>query len=248
MRKAIALARALMVGCGLIKKEWDDTYPEIQIETELECHGYWQKFVSEIAKKYSTDRKGEIVFYGASNFARWGTMEEDMADYKVQNHAFGGSIDAELVGYSDQILFPYEPKVVFFQTGSNDYVQLIGTDEEKITKCMTYKKQMFAAFHSQLPKAKFVIMSGLLLPGRAEYLDMTLEINDQLRKLAEETDYLYYVDANDLTYDGANFDESLFVKDMIHLNHEGQMRWYEGYIKPAIEQVIRDNAWETLRR
>ena len=112
---------------------------------------------------YSDVRKGEIIFYGASNFARWGTLDEDMSEYKVQNHAFGGSTDVELVGYAPELLFPYEPAVVFFQTGSNDYVQQEGTDEEKIAKCMNYKKAMFADFHEKMPDAKFVIMSGLLL-------------------------------------------------------------------------------------
>lgn len=226
----------------------ENTYPQIDIPTELECHDYWQPFIDEIVEKYSADRKGEIIFYGASNFARWETMEEDMNEYKVQNHAFGGSIDAELVGYADQILFPYEPKVVFFQTGSNDYVQLSGTDEEKIEKCMEYKRQMFDAFHEQMPDAKFVIMSGLLLPGRAEYLDLTLTINEKLKELADETEYLYYVDANALTYDGTNLDSSLFVEDQIHLNHEGQLRWYNEYIKPAIEQVIEENGFDSLRK
>ena len=196
---------------------------------------------------YSDVRKGEIIFYGASNFARWGTLDEDMSEYKVQNHAFGGSTDVELVGYAPELLFPYEPAVVFFQTGSNDYVQQEGTDEEKIAKCMNYKKAMFADFHEKMPDAKFVIMSGLLLPGRTEYLDMTLEINRQLEAYAAETDYVYYVDANDMTYDGTTFREDLFNDDMIHLNHEGQMLWYNNYIKPAIEQVITENHLESLR-
>ena len=71
-----------------------------------------------------------------------------MADYRVQNHAFGGSKDTDLVKFADQILYPYDPAVVFFQTGSNDYVMMKGTDEEKAAKCMAYKKQMFHTFQA----------------------------------------------------------------------------------------------------
>ena len=113
---------------------------------------------------------------------------------------------------------------------------------------MEYKKQMFAAFHEQMQDAKFVIMSGLLLPGRAEYLNLTLTINERLQKLAEETDYLYYVDANALTYDGTNLDATLFIEDGIHLNHDGQMRWYNEYIKPMIEQAITENGMDPVRK
>ena len=43
------------------------------------------------------------------------------------------------------------PAIVFFQTGSNDYVFLKGTAAEKVAACMDYKKQMFAEIHKQLP-------------------------------------------------------------------------------------------------
>ena len=207
----------------------------------------WQGDADKIKAKYSTDRKGEIIFYGASNFAMWDQMEQDMSAYKVQNHAFGGSKDVDLVEYADQLLFPYEPAVVFFQTGSNDYVELKGTDDEKVAQCMAYKKEMFAQFHERLPNAKFVIMSGLLLPGRSEYLDMTLKINEELEAYAQTVDYISYVDANELTYDGSSLDASLFRDDQIHLNHEGQLRWYENYIKPEIERLIQESGLESLR-
>ncbi|GAB2843975.1 hypothetical protein GCM10022221_49100 [Actinocorallia aurea] len=48
----------------------------------------------------------------------------------VQNHGFGGSTDRDLVQYADRLLHPFAPAIAAFQTGSNDYVGLTGTDEE----------------------------------------------------------------------------------------------------------------------
>lgn len=206
--------------------------------------------VVAIEQKYDTNtRKGEIVFYGASNFRLWMEMENDLAEYKVQNHGFGGSTDRLLMQYADRILYPYEPAIVFFQTGSNDYVELPGSDEEKATYCMACKKQMFEAFHEQLPGAKFVVMSGLLLPGRSRYTVLTQEINRQLETLcAEHADYMTFVNAEDMTFDGENYAEELFISDKIHLNHEGQLRWCENYIRPAIEKVIQQYDLKELRK
>ena len=140
-----------------------------------------------ILQKYDSEtRKGEIVFYGASNFRLWTEMENDLPEYKVQNHGFGGSPDHDLVERADTLLYPYAPAVVFFQTGSNDYVSLDGTDEEKVEVCMAYKKFMFETFHEKLPEAKFVVMSGLLLPGRSQYTALTQKINDALEELCAE--------------------------------------------------------------
>lgn len=78
------------------------------------------------------------------------------------------------------------PAIVFFQTGSNDYVSLKGTAAEKVAACMDYKKQMFAEIHKQLPVAKLVVMSSLLLPCRSEYRELTEEINRRWRRSAKK--------------------------------------------------------------
>ena len=103
---------------------------------------------------------------------------------------------------------------------------------------MKYKREMFGMFHEHLPEARFVVMSGLLLPGRSEYSSMTQEINRQLEALCfEHSDYMTFVNAEDLTFDGTNYAKELFRPDMIHLNHEGQLRWCEEYIRPTIERI-----------
>ena len=49
----------------------------------------WTLQVQQTIEKYKDRPKGEIVFYGASNFTLWRTMDEDMLPYVVQNHGFG---------------------------------------------------------------------------------------------------------------------------------------------------------------
>ena len=198
-------------------------------------------------KKRSETLKKEILFYGASNFRLWKEMENDLKPYRVLNHGFGGCTDKDLLEYADRILYPYELKIVFFQTGSNDYVKLPGTDEEKVSNCMAFKKVMFEKFHETLPDAKFVVMSGLLLPGRSEYTQLTMQINERLKKLCKENNaYMYFVDAQKMTFDGRNYREDLFVSDRIYLNHEGQLKWCEEYIRPMIEKLIEQEGYADL--
>lgn len=198
----------------------------------------WDKEVKTLTDRYPPENhQNGIIFYGASNFRLWTQMEQDLAGYPVQNHGFGGSTDTLLVKYADKLLYPYDPRVVFFQTGSNDYVALSGTDEEKVQTCMTAKREMFRTFHERLPEAKFVVMSGLLLPGRSQYTALTQKINRELKDLCDELDYMTFVDASDMTFDGTNYREELFIKDGIHLNHKGQLMWMDGYILPALEQL-----------
>ena len=43
-----------------------------------------------------------------------------------------------------------------------------------------------------------------------------------------------------------NYREDLFVSDRIHLNHEGQLKWCEEYIRPMIEKLIEQEGYTDL--
>jgi lysophospholipase L1-like esterase len=182
-------------------------------------------YVSRLVERNKGEAEGGIVFYGASNFTRWTEINADLSPYHVINNGFGGSNDKLLVEYADRLLLPYKPKIIFFQTGSNDYLDLEGSDEEKIRVCMEYKKQMFERFHAQMPEATFVVMSGLLLPGRSQFVGITRAVNEELRAFCGAENYMRFINADDMTYDGAAFNTNLFVGDGIHLNREGQRLW-----------------------
>ena len=170
-------------------------------------------------------------------------MEEDLAPFSVQNHAFGGSTDKDLLFWAPYILYPYSPKIVFFQTGSNDYVESPAeTEEEKIAEAMDFKHAMFSEFHKKLPDAIFVVMSGILLPGRSEYVDMTLMINDRLKEYCAERDYMLFVDAEALTYDRAkgSFVENvnaMFLEDQIHLTDAARIIWANTWMRPLLQEI-----------
>ena len=88
-----------------------------------------EQVVRMIEEQYPAgQRKGEILFYGPSNITLWFSLEKDMAPYKAQNHGMGGCIDDDLMRYAPRLLYPYEPKAVFFQTGSND---IAGGEQEE---------------------------------------------------------------------------------------------------------------------
>lgn len=96
---------------------------------------------------------------------------------KKYEKIFEDCTDEGLLYDADKLLYLYHPDIVFFQIGSNDYVDLKGTDGENVTACMEYKKQMFHEILEQIPNAKLVVMSGLLLPVRSEYRELTEQIS-----------------------------------------------------------------------
>ena len=192
-----------------------------------------EQVVRMIEETESPLEEGRILFYGPSNICFWYSLEQDMLPYKTYNHGIGGCIDEDMIHYAPRLLYPYKPSVVFFQTGSNDIAS--GIPLETI---LSNKRKMYRLFLENMPDAKLVICSSLPLPGRTQFWDATSETNKLLRKMCEETERLYFLDATDamltdhgpekyLTSDGRYFTPEYFRLDKLHLNKKGHDVWTE---------------------
>jgi lysophospholipase L1-like esterase len=185
--------------------------------------------IPRIRRAYRDRPPGETVFYGASNFTFWKTMEKDLAPFVIQNHGFGGSTDALLRKCAPQLLFPYHPSVAVFQTGSNDLA--FGATLDQV---LAAKFTMFDEFHAALPTTRFIIMSGLPLPARAALWDATKTINAAITAYAAKHDHVAFADATDVLLDNkGGFRPELFRKDGIHLIDTGRAEWSK-VIVPAL--------------
>lgn len=213
------------------KHQWSNHKEEVQ-----------EACVSRIEEIYA-GRQNEIIFYGPSNIQMWYSLEEDMLPYRAQNHGMGGCIDPEMIKYAPRMLYAFEPTVVFFQTGSNDLA--LGIPIETI---LENKKKMYDLFLENMPNTKLVVMAGLPLPGRTEFWDDTVKTNELLKKMCDETDRMYFMDATDdllsasgpdelKTPDGRYFSPQYYRSDKIHLNKPGHDVWTK-HMKKMLEEIL----------
>src|SRR2546423_1801598 len=98
----------------------------------------WEK---EIAAYEQQDRanpppKGALLFTGASTIRMWKSLAADYPDQKLINRGFGGSQIADATHFADRIIFPYEPKMIFFPSGG-DHINAGKTVEQGLAD---YKK------------------------------------------------------------------------------------------------------------
>ena len=243
----VSLQRDTMESLAAFRKKSAFEAYEFAPDVDLsDDHYLWEtpenkeRCVQSIEKRYA-GRTGGIVFYGPSNITLWYSLEKDMLPWKAQNHGMGGCTDDDLIHYADRLLYPFAPRAVFFQSGSNDLAMGM-TVEEIIEK----KQKMYSQFLQALPQAQLIIMSGLPLPGRTVYWDDTSKINQHLSELAEQDPRLHYMDAtgamlvsegdeNLRASNGLYFNPAYFRMDRIHLNKKGHDVWTE-----IMKQTLRE--------
>ena len=233
---------------------------EIFLGYESEVEKIEQKYPAGAAAVASSNGKASAptIFYGASNFRMWKNMDNDLAQFNVQNHGFGGATDVLLMHYAPRILLPYRPGIVVVQSGSNDYMGLTGSPKKKAATSLALKRHMYEYFRENLPDTRFIALGALLMPGFAQATELSLLINEGLRELCEELNnssgdaaagpQFTYVDLAPLTYErtaggdgtfSGSYRTELFKSDGIHLNRDGQMALCEGYIKPVLEINVK---------
>ena len=178
----------------------------------------YQYTVNNLRKKYK-DRTGGVIFYGASNFVKWTTMEEDLAEYDVMNKAFGGSNDFLLRYYANDLIYNSNPDVIVFQTSSNDWTD--GSSKEAVEE---YKMEFFDELSEKLPNCVFVILSQIPNPLRyfGNYHNGMVYVDEKIEEYCSAHDHFeFYSVLELLTDESGNANKEIWQSDDLHLNEKG---------------------------
>jgi lysophospholipase L1-like esterase len=179
----------------------------------------WEKEISafEEADRKAPPPKGEIVFTGSSTIRRWTSMQEDFPNHKVLNRGFGGSEILDCTHFADRIIFPYEPRAIFFRCGGND-IHAGKTPEQVFADF----KEFVAKVHERLPKTEIYYISQNPTLARWSQKDEEQELNKMVQAMVADTPYLKYIDVSTLPLDAnGQVRPELFVEDKLHFNAAG---------------------------
>ncbi|MFZ4582053.1 MAG: GDSL-type esterase/lipase family protein, partial [Paludibacter sp.] len=172
-----------------------------------------------------------IVFAGSSTIALWKyRIKKDMFPLQVIDRGFGGSVLLENIFYFQKTIKPYQPKIVVLYC-END---ITTDDPELIFEKVRYFENLL---HSELPKAKLIIVSYKPSPSRKDYLQKMKIVNLQLKHYANKRPNTKYVDIFQSMMIDNQIDESLFLEDKLHMNDKGYDLW-TSILKPIIASDI----------
>jgi len=179
----------------------------------------WEK---EIAAFEASDRtnpppKHGLLFTGSSTIRKWTTLAQDYPNQPVISRGVGGSEVVDITHFADRIVFPYEPRMIFFRSGGNDIAN--GKSPEQVFADF---KEFVTRVHQKLPNVEIVFISWNATPSRWAQHGKEESYNKMVRDYSGETSHLTYCDTADIVLDkNGKPRPELFEKDQLHFNADG---------------------------
>ena len=179
----------------------------------------WESAVVAFEKEDATNKpaKGGVEFIGSSTIRRWTTLATDYPDQPVFNRGFGGSCISDSTLYASRLIFPYEPRAIFFHAGANDLSS--GKTPEQVFADF---KAFVSTVHAKLPDTDIYFISLRACPARWKQHEKENELNQLISNFVQGKPHLRFIDTHDLSLgsDGQMRHE-LFVEDGVHFNERG---------------------------
>lgn len=203
----------------------------------------WERFEPEFKAFASADRasppaKGKILFVGSSIFRKWTTVTEQMAPLPVLNRAFGGSQTPDLLARFDQLVTPYEPKVIVYYCGSNDLKA--GETVEDPAAIFRRFRDFSERVRAARPTTRIVFVSSTRSPDRVGRWEQVDHYNALARSYCAATPGHTYVDVNPALVDQDGRPRlDLYLEDKLHFHPPAYVE-FTRIIRPVLERVWRE--------
>ena len=181
----------------------------------------WADAIAAFDADAASRPEGAIVLTGSSSFARWRTMEADLAPLTVVPRGFGGSTMADVLHWVDRLVMPYKPRAVVLYEGDNDTWG--GVPPMKVAGEL---KQIISKIHAALPDTRVYVLSVKPSLARVSVWDKAQEVTELYKAIAASDHRLHFIDVATplLKADGTVMDD-VFVDDGLHLNDKGNRIW-----------------------
>jgi lysophospholipase L1-like esterase len=179
----------------------------------------WEKEISayEAADRTNPPPQHGLLFIGSSTIRLWKTLARDFPGQPVINRGFGGSEIVDSTHFAERIIFPYEPRMIFFRAGGNDL--WAGKSPEEV---FADYKEFVAKVHARLPETRILFISWAPTIARWTQAEKERRLNDLVKAYADGKSGPGYIETYDMPLgaDGKPRAE-LFAPDKLHFNAEG---------------------------
>jgi len=188
---------------------------------QLRYYNDIQKFKKQDSIKMPP--KNAILFIGSSSFTKWTDVQSYFPGYTIINRAFGGSTLPEVIGYANDIIFPYHPRQVIIYCGEND---LASSDTITPTIVLSRFKQLFEIIRKKSRNVNIAYVSIKPSPIRKKNQIKAEQTNELIRKFLKKKSKAAFIDVyHSMLLKERNINGEIFTSDSLHMNAKGYAIW-----------------------
>jgi lysophospholipase L1-like esterase len=164
--------------------------------------------------------EGSVLFTGSSSIRLW-DLEAFFPGKGYINRGFGGSHLSDLLYFTDRIVLPYKPRLIFMYEGDNDI-----SDEKSPNRVLADFQKFVQIVHSELPETHIVYLAIKTSHSRWDKHTIMRRTNFLIREYCRQFDFLDFLDTETpLLGDDEKPNPAFFNTDELHLNQEGYRVW-----------------------
>jgi lysophospholipase L1-like esterase len=195
------------------------------------------RFAQEIKAFADWDSKNAVpaqpvLFVGSSSIRLWRT-HNSFPDLPVVNRGFGGSQISDVIHFFDQVVAPYQARVIVFYAGNNDIAG--GKSAERVRDDF---RRLVTLVHAKQPQTRVIFLGINPSHSRWKFWPEVQKTNGLVAEFCRSDSRLIFADfaAPFLGADGLP-DSSLYLKDQLHLNDKGYAIWNKA-LAPILQKVL----------
>lgn len=182
--------------------------------------------------KLNPPAKHQVLFVGSSSFRKWTDVQNYFPGYKIINRGFGGSSLPDVIRYTDDVIFPYQPKQIFIYCGDND---LAASDTVTAATVFNRFQQLFNLIRKKLPNAYVAFVSIKPSPSRKKLMSKMESANALIKNFLSKKRNTGFVDVYHKMLNADGYPVSnIFLDDSLHMNAKGYVIWQKA-IKPYLK-------------
>lgn len=151
-----------------------------------------------------------ILFTGSSIIALWDSLPAAFPGQTILNTAISGSQTADLLPQLDPLVIAHHPRLVCYYCGSNDINNNVSPAQIAANVARTYH-----LLSQRLPDLRFVYLSIIRAPQKADFLPQVAETNTRIASIADRSATFHFIDINPVFFTALRLD--YYLEDGLHL-------------------------------
>ena len=186
----------------------------------------------EVLDKKETYSNQAVLFIGSSSIRLWKSIEEDLDTYEPIKRGYGGAHYYDIIHFTNRLVSPHKVKAIAIfvanditgkENGINNQTVNRDLSPKEVLRLVKYVTKEIRKSHEKVP---VFFIETTPTSKRWKVWDKISKANDLIENYTSKSENLYYINTRSF-YIGSDGmpNDSLFVKDKLHLNREGYKLW-----------------------